>query len=641
MKAKIFLAIFLCLVSVSPSFSHVNPDEESKGNKGTITGRIVDESNLPLPGASIYIGKPENGAVSDVNGFYRLVNIEEGQHRLSVSYIGFKPLVRGIDVKAGSTLTIDIQMKAGLDIQEVVINGSLQGQSKALNQQKNSINVTNMISSDQIGRFPDANIGDALKRIPGINVQYDQGEARFGHIRGTAPEYNSVTIDGNRIPSAEPEIRSVQLDLIPSDMVQTIEVNKVVTADMDADAIGGSVNLVTKSNPYKRRIAGTVGGTYNFLSEKPAENISLLYADRFFNDRLGLTLAGTYQNHKLGSDNIEAEWDEGDAGMIMKEFQVRTYLIQRLRQSYSAAIDYTFSPSHKLDAKVMFNHRNDWENRFAAGYNDLDEPGESKVERQLKGGTGKDARLEDQRTLFLSLKGQHHFGLLDVKWNGTYAKASQDRPNERYLQYVYEDVEIDQDLSDTKKPKVIVSNPEARDFNSSWEWDELTEEQGYTEDIDKVFGIDFSLPLSRDHNKSVLKFGGKYRSKEKNQDIEFTDYEPVDEDNFNSQAFAQTVNMTKSNFLAGDYAVGTFFRKEFLGNLDLRNSAQFSGEENPEEEAASFDAREKVLSGYLRYDQKLGDLTLVAGLRTENTDLEYSGYTLSLDEEGGRRPGKY
>ncbi len=191
----------------------------------------------------------------------------------------------------------NFQLEAGIELNEVVVNGALQGQSKAFNQQKNSININNIISSDQVGRFPDANIGDALKRIPGINVQYDQGEARFGHIRGTAPEYNSVTIDGDRIPSAEAEIRSVQLDLVPADMIQSLEVNKVVTADMDADAIGGSINLVTKSNPYSQRISGTVGATYNFLTDKPAENLSLLYADRFIDGKLGMTLAGSYQNH--------------------------------------------------------------------------------------------------------------------------------------------------------------------------------------------------------------------------------------------------------------------------------------------------------------------------------------------------------
>lgn len=634
MKFKPTLQIILSILFLSQTvFAKEDPDQDSKGNYGIISGRIVDEDNLPLPGATVIIESINQGTASDVNGFYRFVRLTEGQYEISVRYIGFKNQAKQARVETGETTNIDFQLEAGIELNEVVVNGALQGQSKALNQQKNSININNVISSDQVGRFPDANIGDALKRIPGINVQYDQGEARFGHVRGTAPEYNSVTIDGDRIPSAEAEIRAIQLDLVPADMIQSLEVNKVVTADMDADAIGGSINLVTKSNPYKQRISGTVGTTYNMLTDKPAKTISLLYADRFANGKLGVTLAGSYQNHKLGSDNIEAEWDKNDDVMLMKEFQVRTYYVQRLRQSYSSAFDYSFNPSHKLEAKVMYNHRNDWENRYRVVYADLDEPGESVIERELKAGTNKDARLEDQRTLHISLKGEHQLGSLGIKWKGAYAKANEDRPNERYLQYVYEDVTIDQDLSNTKKPKVNIANSQALDFNSNWQFDELTEEHQYTEDVDKVAGIDFTLPLFH-RSTSRLKFGGKYKGKSKNRDNDFYEYSPLDENDFNNKAFNYVSNKTKDDFLAGDYTAGNFINKDFLASLDLETSYGYEKEQDPEELAGNFDASEDVAASYIRFDQKIGNLDIVAGVRMENTSIEYKGYEIILDEEG-------
>lgn len=86
-------------------------------------------------------------------------------------------------------------------------------------------------------------------------------------MRGTSPELSSVTINGNRIPSAVGDVRNVQLDLIPADMIQTIEVNKVVTADMDGDAIGGSINLVTKNSPYKRTLSATAGVFYKRITD--------------------------------------------------------------------------------------------------------------------------------------------------------------------------------------------------------------------------------------------------------------------------------------------------------------------------------------------------------------------------------------
>ena len=623
---KLSLLLFI-LLFVSMFSAMAEGEDENAANKGTIAGRIVDTENLPLPGAAIVIEDLHKGAVTDVNGFYRIVALDPGDYKVKVSYIGFKETVKTINVTVGKTSTLNFQLQAGIDIEEVVVNGALQGQSKALNQQKSSMNITNIISSDQVGRFPDQNVGDALKRIPGINVQYDQGEARFGNIRGTSPEYNSVAIDGDRIPSAEAETRSIQLDLIPSDMIQSIEVNKVVTADMDADAIGGSVNLVTKSNPYSRRITGSVGGTYNALRGKVAPNFSLLYADRFLNNKLGVTLAGSLQDHMMGSDDLEAEWnDEGK----MKEMQVRTYLIERLRQSYSGALDYKFDANNKIEAKVMYNHRNDWENRYRVVYKDLDED-VAKIERQVKGGTNKDARLEDQRTYHISLGGEHQFGALEIDWKGSYSKANEDRPNERYLQYKIKDVAFSQDLADTEKPQVIINTPEAQDFNSNWKFDELTEEHQYTEDIDKKFKVDFKLPFQ--NGTSVLRFGAKYKGKSKKRNNDFYDYSPNNEDSFNNGAFSNTVVKTKDDFLAGDYAAGTFVDIKYLSGLNL-NSNDFEGEVNLEELAGNFDASEDVTAAYLRFDQSFGRLDVVAGVRVENTSVNYSGKELILDDEG-------
>ncbi len=301
LKGKLVLLI-MTLVFVSNSvFSQ---------KTGIVRGRIVDQDNLTLPGATIQIESLKKGTVTDNFGFFILLEIPEGEYEIEVSYIGYLSEKITVKVEAGQTAVQNIVLMPGIEqLMEVVVTGQLQGQSKALNTQMSKSNITNIISSDQVGRFPDANIGDALKRIPGINVQYDQGEARFGNIRGTAPQYNSVMVNGERIPSAEAEDRTVQLDLVPADMIQSIEVNKAVTPDMDADAIGGSVNLVTRSAPYDRRFSTTLGSGYNMIANKPMLTGSLVYGDRFANNKLGLIVGASYHNHQLGSDNVEAEWD--------------------------------------------------------------------------------------------------------------------------------------------------------------------------------------------------------------------------------------------------------------------------------------------------------------------------------------------
>ena len=281
LRAFLFLLLFTATVNTAIADEKANVTKQ-----GTVRGRIIDATKQTLPGASIYIEKLHTGVTSDVNGFYTFSNLDPGTYTVKVSYVGYSPVELKITIPAGRTLEKDVVLNEGVELQEVVVGGAFQGQRRAINSQKNNMGITNVVSADQVGKFPDSNIGDALKRISGINVQYDQGEARFGQVRGTSADLSSVTINGNRVPSAEGDTRNVQLDLIPADMIQTIEVNKVVTADMDGDAIGGSINLVTKNSPYKRTIAATAGTGYNWVSEKAQLNLGFTYGDRFFNDKL-------------------------------------------------------------------------------------------------------------------------------------------------------------------------------------------------------------------------------------------------------------------------------------------------------------------------------------------------------------------
>ena len=294
LRAFLFLLLFTATVNTAIADEKANVTKQ-----GTVRGRIIDATKQTLPGASIYIEKLHTGVTSDVNGFYTFSNLDPGTYTVKVSYVGYSPVELKITIPAGRTLEKDVVLNEGVELQEVVVGGAFQGQRRAINSQKNNMGITNVVSADQVGKFPDSNIGDALKRISGINVQYDQGEARFGQVRGTSADLSSVTINGNRVPSAEGDTRNVQLDLIPADMIQTIEVNKVVTADMDGDAIGGSINLVTKNSPYKRTIAATAGTGYNWVSEKAQLNLGFTYGDRFFNDKLGLIVSAPIRTHLL------------------------------------------------------------------------------------------------------------------------------------------------------------------------------------------------------------------------------------------------------------------------------------------------------------------------------------------------------
>lgn len=640
---KVLLSLLILLSAGLQVLANVNVNELKHG---TIKGRILDTSNQTLPGATIYIDSLHTGVVSDINGFYTLTNIAPGTYKVKVSYVGYSPVEMTITVPEGKTVESDVMLNDGVKLREVVVGGAFNGQRRALSSQKNAMGIVNVVSADQVGKFPDSNIGDALKRISGINVQYDQGEARFGQVRGTSADLSSVTINGNRIPSAEGDTRNVQLDLIPADMVQTIEVNKVVTADMDADAIGGSINLVTKNTPNKRMFNATAGSGYNAVSKKAQLNLGLTYGDRFFNDKLGLMFSGSYQNTPGGSDNAEFEYDVDDGSVVMKEAQMRQYYVTRERQSYSLALDYEFNPDHKISFKGIYNRRNDWENRYRVVYKDLDEsdPSEQSIELQTKGGADdtRNARLERQQTMDFTLDGEHNLGgRLLMDWAASFSRASEDRPNERYFGLKM-DNNTGENLINTfrgiggRAPYSTIAIPGLD--NEGWELDELTNSNQSIYENEWKFRLNFELPLMKGLYGNTLRFGGKYTNKEKDRETTMYKYDGEDvNDNpiFNDGGAWREhgSSQIRKGFMVGDnYPEGTHFvSKKYLGSINF-NSMQ--GEPDYEEMSGNYHAKEEITSAYLRFDQKLGQkLDLMLGLRMEHTALNYRGLNWVVDED--------
>ena len=583
---------------------------------GLLKGRILDNEKNPLAGAVVVIDSDKLSAVTDLDGFFSFANLSSGNHSLKVTYIGFLPVSKTITVSEESTIDDIVMSDTSRELNEVVVTGVFSGQQRAINAQKNNVNITNVVSADQIGKFPDSNIGDALKRISGINVQYDQGEARFGQVRGTPAEFSSVTINGSRLPSAEGDIRNVQLDLIPSDMIQTIEVSKTLMPDQDGDAIGGSINLVTKNSPHRFTVGAVAGTGYNWISRKAQMNFGLTLGNRFFNNRFGVMLAASYNNAPAGSYDTEFIWEKDDNGKIyINDYQIRQYFVTRERQSYSLSLDWKFNDYNKIWFKGIFNNRNDWENRYRTTLKDITSEGKADVRVQTKGGSGdeRNARLERQRTMDFTLGGENRLGILGIDWKLGYARATEKRPNERYIDYRLKSQRFSFDLSNPRESFATPDEGYTMTLNDDFSLKELTQQQEDIVEQDFKAALDFKARLSE---RSKIKFGFKFVNKTKDKEIDYYEYTPVDKKGFNKDALAHSVNESTDRFVD----------KKFLGSLNLDDSNLFEREQIAEELAGNFHARENVASGYVRIDSRLSDhLNFMGGLRVENTSLRYIG----------------
>ena len=612
---------------------------------GLVSGTVKDATGMTLPGAVLKLDRFNRYTVSDNNGYFEFLNVPAGSYRVEVEYLGYEPAVLEATVTAGGNAVVDFVMQEGAqEIGAVVVMGDqARGQAKALNQQKTNVNVSNVISADQIGRFPDSNIGDALKRVPGIAMQNDQGEARNIVVRGLASELNSVTLNGNRIPSAEGDNRKVQMDVIPSDMIQTIEVNKTLTPDMDADAIGGSVDLVTRAAAGGQRISLTLLGGYNPIRTGATGSGSFVYGNRFFNDRLGVVLSASYMNKDYGSDNIEAVWAQDDEGNVyVEEMDIRKYDVQRIRRSATLNIDWKIDSRNTIAADLMYNWRDDREARYRTQFKDI-EPVydgsaitgyEGTVVRETKGGIddrrNRTRRLEDQRVQSYVLSGTHLLSpKVDMDWSLSYAKASEDRPHERYIEYVQEGLSMNEDLADTRLPYINAPGQNYSDFV----FDKLTEQHDYTQEEEYAAKVNLRMPLSVvREQKGRLRVGLSARWKNKRRSNDFYEYVPTG----SMPVLSDMEHVVYDRPLVqGDrYVPGMFVSSGYIGNVDLYNPSLFTPEADPSEYmAGNYDAGERILAGYLRWDQNItNDLMFIAGVRVENTDLDYRGNYI-LDED--------
>jgi len=246
----------------------------------------------------------------------------------------------------------------GDELEELLVLGQRSSQASAINQQRVSNRISNVVSADAIGQFPDQNAAESLQRLPGLSIERDQGEGRFVGIRGIDPNLNNVTINGLNIPSPESGVRSVALDVIPSELIQTLEVSKSVTPDMDGDAIGGSVEVTSVSAFDKQQDTAsiTVQGSQNDLRDEVSPKVSGTITQKLSPD-WGVAAALSYFDRDFGSDNVESNGDD--------EVEQRQYTITRERLGAAVNLDYRPDFNNQYYLRTLYSEFSDEEYRLS------------------------------------------------------------------------------------------------------------------------------------------------------------------------------------------------------------------------------------------------------------------------------------
>lgn len=241
---------------------------------GRISGKILDEKGEPLPGAGIKIVELNRTASTSVDGSFS-ISADPGTYTVEIRYVSYQARrVTDVIVKSGENTPLNVSMKpASETLAGVVITGGYKKTSAEglLARQKNAAEMSNGISAEQIGRTPDRNIGESLKRISGVST----AENKFVIVRGIGERYNAAVLDGTPLPSTEAQSRNFSFDLIPSGLVDNVVVSKTVTPDMNTSFGGGLIQINTKDMPEENFMTFAMGTSFNdqttgkeFLSHK-------------------------------------------------------------------------------------------------------------------------------------------------------------------------------------------------------------------------------------------------------------------------------------------------------------------------------------------------------------------------------------
>ncbi|KGO86622.1 TonB-dependent receptor [Flavobacterium rivuli WB 3.3-2 = DSM 21788] len=324
---------------------------------GAVKGRVLDGA-FPLPGATIQLSGTQKNASTDFEGNYTITGIAAGNYEMTVTYLGYEKASQSVSVEAGKVTPVpNIIMKSTTDeLEEVVVSANASrrlSEAKALNIQKNSISIVNVIAADGIGKLPDRNAAEAVQRIPGVSIERDQGEGRYVAVRGLPAEWSSTTMNGNRLPTAADEgaSRATAFDFFPTEMIGYVEVAKALTPDIDADALGGSVNFITKTAPSKFTADATIGAGYNEKTNKGIYSGSVLVGDKSKNGKFGYIVNLSQWNRNWASDNFEAR-RSGDEGVYRLE--LRDYTGERQTTGFNGGFEFNPNEKNKLFVKLNY-----------------------------------------------------------------------------------------------------------------------------------------------------------------------------------------------------------------------------------------------------------------------------------------------
>ncbi|TVP44527.1 MAG: TonB-dependent receptor [Gemmatimonadales bacterium] len=646
---RLSLLLAAALVWVAPLPLHAQD-----AATGTVTGQVLGNDRAPLAGALVAVEGTNRRALSNDAGYYRLTGVPAGSVELTAAHIGYETGRMTLTIRSGESVSRNFELSLRpLVLQGVEVQGDRYGsRAAALNRQATAGSVMNVISAEQIERFPDPQVADALRRVPGVATFDDRGEAENVFLRGMAPGMTVVTLDGERLPTTGLRNREVSLAAMPAEMLSSIEVVKAITPDMDADASAGTINLVTRQPLGDRTYLNmsAAGGLH-----ENGYGTNALAGLHFGQSRgdLSYMLRFNFRRNDRAMDDVRHFWgtaDFGNGGVdVLDQLRLSTYEIRRDRYALNARVDYDLSDRSFIYARGLVNLLDEYSIRHQ--YRVTPEDG-----NHVAPGVATRGRLEtigremtrDEVLSSLTVGGETGLGRVGVDYSMTVAQGKNEQPFQRYLNFRSDRYDMEYDISDRNFADWRIAGGDGVSHLDPTTLNLRRHEvrTDFVTDTDVNARINFEVPITVGDALGNVRFGGRYFTKTKDREAWVRRYGipsdiriPLSEVTNGNGAYRPIVGGRYNIGNVVDWRAGqSFLDQNFASRIAPLEDVDRTYEVSLDDESIDYQASESIGAGFAMGTLDFGALRIIGGVRVEHTETTYRGNE-SLFEQGGSHAG--
>lgn len=595
---------------------------------GAIGGTVTDQMGVVLEGAVVSVQTPALTASTGEDGRFYINGLAPGTYNLTISYVGLAPFTTQVTVSAGQTAKANAQLHVANEKETVVVSGGrASAEAEAINEERAADNLLQVMPTEVITSLPNANLADALGRLPSVTLERDEGEGKYVQVRSTEPRLTNTTVDGVNLPSEEGGVRQIKFDAIPSSLVEDVQISKTLQANMEGDGIGGSVNLVTKTAPDTPTLELTgLGGYTPIIHGRGNTTETGTYGRRFgASKKFGVIVGGSYDWEGRGIDDVEPVPDENNGQTWFDGSDIREYQYFRSRYGFVGSTDYRIRDGSNVYARFLYSDFKNYGDRW--DYTIMDNtPNALLLNPSNQGGTPSyngQLRNPDIQVGSLILGGNHVFGTSWFTWEANVGRSSfgNSSSSEAKFDYIPDSSNCEFNAAGTTNQYLPQWNQacfsEIQSPND-YTLNEIQRDLGKSAQLNLGIGGSGAKQYHIGYRSAVIEMGGRFRNENKYADTykwTWAAGSPI--------GMAQFPNRLINNnyYNGGAYKLGYNVSYEDVWAYANANAGQFKAPDSSQgQDQSDFHINEPVSAGYVMNTIDFAHgMRLIAGLRAEYT----------------------